>query len=62
MQTTTPADSLTLAGALLVSLGYYADGEAWWACADMFLTNRGLRVSTGDRTNARVPCHANRKS
>ena len=62
MQTTTPADRLTLAGALDISLQYYADGEAWWACADMFLLNRGLKVSTGDRTNARVPCHANRKA
>jgi len=62
MQTTTPADRLTLAGALMTSLDLYADGEAWWACADMFLLNRGLKVSTGDRTNARVPCHANRKA
>lgn len=46
---------------LHISLQYYADGEAWWACADMFLLNRGLNVSTGDRTYARVPCHANRK-
>ena len=62
MQTTTPSNALTLAGALLISLDYYADGEAWWACADMFLLNRGLNVSTGDRTNARLPCHANRQS
>lgn len=62
MQTTTPADRLTLAGALLISLGYYADGEAWWGCADFFLHMHNLTVDPTPTNTNRVPCHANRKS
>ena len=62
MQTTTPADRLTLAGAILISLAYYADGEAWWASADVFLINRGLNVDASPRETNRLPYHANRKA